>query len=135
MSQSPLPIPSTSFRLLDALSSLTTHSAEVNIGIIAACLPTLLPLSRLIHDKITSTTGRFYVHHGNFLFGQRPNAENPLQQATHDPPRTESEVALPQNAQRVNSARGIFTMTGEAEDKDIEMQTAFSGRPGHFQYA
>ena len=125
----------TSKRAFQPNDSLTTHSAEVNIGIIAACLPTLLPLYRLIHDKLTSTTGRFYVHHGKFLFGQRPNADNPLQQATHDPPRTESEIALPQNAQRVNSARGIFTMTGEAEDKDIEMKTAFSGRPSHFQYA
>ena len=135
MSRPLLPIHFSSFKLPTALSSLTIHSAEVNIGIIAACLPTLLPLYRLIHDKITSTTGRFYVHHGRFLFGQRPNAENPLQQATQGPPRTGSAAALPQNARRVNSAHELSTMTGEAEDKDVEMQTSLSGRPGHFQYA
>ena len=137
MSQSPLPIHFTSFKLpsalSSALSSLKTHRAEVNIGIIAACLPTLLPLYRLVHDKITSTTGRFYIDNGRFLFGQRPNADNSLQQATRGP-RTESEAALPQNAQRVDSVHRLFTMSGEAEDKDIEMQTPFGGRPSHFQY-
>ena len=134
MSQSPLSTHYLSFKLPRALSSLTIHSAEVNIGIIAACLPTLLPLYCLVRDKITSTTGRFYVDNGRFLFGQRPNADNPLQQATLGP-RTEVEVALPQNAQRVNSAHRLFTTFEEAEDKDVGMQTPFSGRPSHFQYA
>ena len=110
------------------------HSAEVNIGIIAASLPTLLPLYRLVHDKITSTTGRFYVDYGRFRFGQRPNADNPLQQATQSP-RADSEPALPPNAQRANSTHQIFSIFSEAEDKDIEMQTSFNGRPSHFQYA
>ena len=122
-----------SFKLSSALSNLTMHSAEVNIGIIAASLPTLLPLYRLVHDKIPSTTGRFYIDNGNFLFGQRPNADNSLQQATQTP-RTEAEAVLPQNSQRVNSAHEIFSIFEEEEDKDIEMQASFSGRPSHFQY-
>ena len=134
MSQSPLSTRYLSFKVPRALSSLMMHSAEVNIGIIAACLPTLLPLYRLVHDKITSTTGRFYVDNGRFLFGQIPDADNSLQQATLGP-RTQAEAALPQNAQRVNSAHQLFTMTGEAEDKDIEIQTPFGGRPSHFEYA
>ena len=133
MSHSPLSIRYSSSKLPSAISSLTIHSAEVNIGIIAACLPTLLPLYCLVRDKITSITGRFYVDNGRFLFGQRPNADNPLQRAIQDPP-TEGEAALPQNAQRVSSAHRLFTITGEAEDKDIEMQTPFSGRPSHFEY-
>ena len=96
------------------------HSAEVNIGIIAACLPTLLPLYRLVHDKIASTTGRFYVYNGKFLFGQRPTADSSFQQATQNP-RTEAPAVLPQNAQRVNSAHQMFSIFGEAEDKDIEV--------------
>ena len=118
-----------------ALSSLTVHSAEVNIGIIAACLPTLLPLYRLVRDKIRSTTGRFHVDDGKFLFGQRPNADISSQQAPQGPPHADSEATLPQNAQRVYSGHRPFTTFGEAEeDKDTEMQTSFSGRPGHFQY-
>ena len=95
------------------------HSAEVNIGIIAACLPTLLPLYRLVRDKITSTTGRFYVDNGRFLFGQRPNTADSSQQAIQSP-GTELEAALPQNAQRVNSAQGLFSITGEAGYTNIE---------------
>ena len=36
---------------LCTFSSLKSTSAEVDIGIIAACVPTLLPLYRLIRDK------------------------------------------------------------------------------------
>ena len=133
VSQPALSIPSTSFNLSSALTSLTTHSAEVNIGIIAACLPTLLPLYRLVHDKITSTTGRFYVYNGKFLFGQRPNATNSLQQPTQGN-RAEAEGALPQNAQRADSVQRLFSVNGEAEDKDMEMQTPHSGRSSHLNY-
>ena len=34
------------------LTDFLPHRAEVNIGIAAACIPTLLPLGRLIRDKL-----------------------------------------------------------------------------------
>lgn len=130
MSHPSLPIHFSPFKLPNVLPKLLMHSAEVNIGIIAACLPTLLPLYRLVRDKITSTTGRFYIDNGRFLFGQRPNADVSLQRSTQSP-GTESKAALPQNAQRGNSAHGLFSITGEVDDGDIEKRTPFSGRSGH----
>jgi len=45
-----------------APNNLTPHSAEVNIGIAAACIPTLLPLYRLLRDKYIATHHTFKLN-------------------------------------------------------------------------
>lgn len=106
VSRPPPTIRSWSFELFSAHSKLTAHSAEVNIGIVAACLPTLIPLCRLVRDKtiafrntLVSMTGRFYVNNGRLVFGQTRSAEASSQQNIREA-RREDEVTLPQNAQR-----------------------------------
>ena len=126
MSQSHHIIHLWSLKLLSARLSLTNHSAEVNIGIVAACLPTLLPLYRLLRDKIialrnnpTSTTGRFL----RFSFGQSHKQTILSLHAVREFQRGD-EIAIPQNAQRVNSTHA-FARIGNAGDEDVEMQTRF----------
>lgn len=127
VSRSPLAIRSWSF---SAHSSLTTHSAEVNIGIVAACLPTLIPLYRLVRDKIIafrknlpSMTGRFYVNNGKLLFGRTRSAKT-SQQSIRDSQR-EDEIALPQNAQWKYSMPVTPVGVKEVGYDDVEMQTLF----------
>lgn len=112
-------------KLSCALSSLTLHSAEVNIGIAAACLPTLLPLYRLLRDRInaarkdsTSTTGQFrQVFFGQ---GRKANASSlkPILKS-----RKEDEFSVPPNAEWASSTPLAFTRIGRAGDEDVEMQT------------
>lgn len=132
VSRSPPTIRSWSFEFVNAHSSLTAHSAEVNIGIIAACLPTLIPFYRLIRDKITafrqslsSITGRFYVNNGRLLFGRSHSSRTSSLQSIREAQR-ENEVTLPQNAQCRYSMP--VTPVGVKEvGYDVEMQTP-SGR-------
>ena len=112
-------------KLSSALSSLTFHSAEVNIGIAAACLPTLLPLYRLLRDKInaarkdsTSTTGRFReVFLGQ---GRKTNVSSlkPILKS-----RKEDEFPVPSNAEWASTTPRAFIRIGRAGDEDVEMQT------------
>ena len=127
MSPSHLTIPFYSFKLAGGLFSLTTHSAEVNIGIVAACLPTLLPLYRLIHDKIiavrknvTSKTGRF----PRLWSGQSHKANISSPKALRGSQKR-GKRAIPPNAQWAHSASRTFIRFEKAEDEDIEMQTRF----------
>lgn len=126
-------IRSWSFELLSAHSSLTAHSAEVNIGIIAACLPTLMPLYRPVRDKITafrqslsSITGRFYVNNGRLLFGRSHSSRTSSLQSIREAQR-ENEVTLPQNAQCRYSMPVTPVGIKEAGYDDVEMQRP-SGR-------
>ncbi|CAF9936397.1 MAG: hypothetical protein ALECFALPRED_006841 [Alectoria fallacina] len=101
------------------------RDAEVNIGIAAACLPTLLPLYRLLRDRInaarkdsTSTTGQFrQVFFGQ---GRKANASSlkPILKS-----RKEDEFSVPPNAEWASSTPLAFTRIGRAGDEDVEMQT------------
>ena len=109
--------------LPSALSVLTSHSAEVNIGIVAACIPTLLPLYRLFRDRIItarqssmSTIGRFKY----FIFGQGPNPDASSRKAIWESGR-KVELSTPPNAKWANSSSPGFIIT-KAEVEDVEMQ-------------
>ena len=112
------PFPST-------LPNLTSHSVEVNIGIITACLPTLLPLYRILRDKnfttrqgFTSATSRFK----QLFSGQERKPNLSLHEAFWRPQR-ESVSSIPQNAEWASSTSQTFIRRGKAGDEDVEMQT------------
>ncbi|KAL9133093.1 MAG: hypothetical protein Q9175_005732 [Cornicularia normoerica] len=114
-----------SLKLPSALSVLIYHSAEVNIGIVAACIPTLLPLYRLFRDKIitahqssTSATGRF----AHLFFGQGRKTDASSHKALWKS-RKKDEFSVPQNAKWANSPPHVFLRTGKVGAEDVEMQT------------
>ena len=125
-SASHLVVCSWSLRLPGALPTLISYSAEVNIGVAAACLPTLLPLYRLLRDKIvaaregsTSTTGRFT----RFFFGQGRKSNVTSQKALWET-RNEHTPTMPQNRGWANSTSQAFIRIGKARDEDMDMQTS-----------
>ncbi|KAF6235475.1 hypothetical protein HO173_006158 [Letharia columbiana] len=102
------------------------RDAEVNIGIAAACLPTLLPLYRLLRDKIiatregsTSTTGRF-THFFSSGRGRKPNASS---QEDLWRSRKEYGLPIPPNAEWASSTSQTLVSFGRMGDEDVEMQT------------
>ena len=106
-------------------SSLTTHSAEVNIGIVAACLPTLIPLYRLLRNKIIAVHQYFMSRRGRFplsLSGQSREPNRSTQTAAWRSQR-EVEPAIPRNAQWVNPLPRVFLRSETAREEDVEMQT------------
>ena len=129
MRQSHLTIRLLSFKLPSTISGLTAHSVEVNIGIIAASLPTLLPLYRLLRDKViavransTSITGRFQW----LGFGQRREAEVASQSAG---PETHEDKVMggTRSSQWANSTIGAFARIGNADGEDVEMHGGVAG--------
>ena len=108
---------------------LTSHSAEVNIGIVAACIPTLLPLYRLFRDRIitarqssTSTTGLLKY----FIFGQGPESDASSRKAVWGL-GAKSEFTTPPNAKWANSSSPDFIKIRKAEVEDVEMQRRAMG--------
>lgn len=107
------------------------HSAEVNIGIVAACLPTLIPLYRLVRDKtiafrdkLPSMTGRFYVNNGRLVFGRTHSAKTSSQQSVRESER-EDEIIMPQSARWISSMPVTPVGIKEAGYNDVEMQAPF----------
>lgn len=108
------------------------RSFEVNIGIIAACTPTLLPLYRLFRDRATtarqsstSTAGRFASF---FAFGpgrDKTDASSQSKALWRSPRRKEEESlsTIPRNAGWKGSAPRAFVRIGTAGDEDVEMQS------------
>ena len=105
---------------------LTTYSAEVNIGIIAACLPTLLPLYRLLRDKIIaarkhlksrrSRSPQPLCHHSG---GRNTSTQQPAAWES----QTEVEMGTPHSAQWVRPTPRTFLGGEMARDEDVETQT------------
>ena len=110
------------------LSALTVHSAEVNIGIVAACLPTLLPLYRLLRNKFIAVHEYFKSRRSRSLqslWGQNLEPNYSTQTAAGRSQR-EVEMATPHNAQWVNSIPRVFLKNDTARDEDVEMQIQFA---------
>lgn len=108
------------------LPSLTFYSAEVNIGIVAACLPTLLPLYRLLRDKIDAARARSGSKTGRFpqcVFGQGGRTDT--SQTALWERRKAATTPIPQNAQWASSPPHAIIRVGKVEDGDLEMQTRF----------
>ena len=109
------------------LLTLAPYSAEVNIGIAAACIPTLLPLYRRLRDKFidvrrdpSSITARLFPHPDHQ--GQ-VNPTPPLR-----PPwrlrKAKNSFSNPHRPEWWHSNRGPFVRI-----EDIEMQPQMTSRP------
>lgn len=101
------------------------RTIEVNIGIVAACMPTLLPLCRLFRNKLIiprqssiSTT----AHLAHFDFGQGHKTSPPSQEALWMS-RKDDKFSVPPNAEWATSTPHAFIRMGRVGDEDVEMQT------------
>ncbi len=108
---------------------LTSNSAEVNIGIIAACIPTLLPLYRLIRDKFSIAGQNSSLNLSRFtklLFGQTSETNTIARKPLSRHHKRDPSSALEQG-ERKDSTSHPFTQIGRDGYEDIEMEVGILG--------
>lgn len=108
-----------------AVDNYIWRCVEVNIGIIAPCIPTLMPLFRLLHDELaavrhgyTSKKAHLVPHASNQGCGTHSSSQEPISKSRKD----EDDIPLPRNAEWVSPISHAFTRAGKAGKEDIEMQ-------------
>lgn len=116
--------------------TLTPPSAEVNIGIAAACIPTLLPLYRLCRD---------WLHHSptnpssNTTGGKRNRKDSSSQASTWRPQTSENVAGTPwrypsdtsggttsRSGRRYEISKPFHRSEGVGDDDDVEMKAGIS---------
>lgn len=108
---------------------LTSNSAEVDIGIVAACIPTLLPLYRLIHDKFSIAGQNSSLNLSRFtklLFGQTSETSTIARKPLWRHHKRDPSSAL-QQGERKDSTSHPFTQIEKDGYEDIEMEVGILG--------
>ena len=114
------------FKMGMEISSLTDGSAEVNIGICTACIPTLLPLYRLLRDRFngkrpsehSSQSPRAFTR---MLMGRRRSSKKTSSQGSLFRTHVRNNISGPLNIETPHTTPSRF---GRSED--LEMKTMSS---------